>query len=383
MSCRIAFFWFAFVAAVAQAETAYLIGNSLTYDSQGSGLAQATSGLEAIAAQDGVDLEAGFHIDFGKALIDIWSDPNGENVMDPDIWPTALLSSYDFVTLQPHQGTLSTLSTDRQNITNFIDYAAGSPVFFVLQTWPEDDPNEPGWPYSEYWTETVVDDPATPTIKKRQYFDHLMAHTRADNADTTIWMIPTGEVLYELDQQIQAGTLPDVESRSDFMRDEEHMDRAIGRYMATTTLYATMFQKDPRGNTPPSGYFTNGHPLTPALLEAINETIWDVVSSSPWTGYSDFNRDGLIDGADLAEWETSGTSGQNFLAWQRQVTYGPQIQSVPEPATLSLLLIALACVFGSPVAVSVMPSTPRVGSGQFWRSSKPRCREPERALFWP
>ena len=319
----------------------YHIGNSLTYDSQGN-FVDMTSGLEAIAAAGGHALTAGYHVDNSQALDVIWNDPNGVNLFDPNFWPNALLSSYDFITLQPHQRVPSTLGSDRQHVSDFIGYAAGSPDVFVLQTWPTDE----NWPYSNYWLSPVVDDPNTPTTKQRQYFDHLMNQVRADNPGTTIWMVPSGEVLYELDQQITAGTLPDVTSLSDFFRDRQHMDRGIGRYMAATTLAATMLQFDPRGLTPPAGFFIAGTtPMTPALVEAVNQTIWSVISSSPWSGYSDFDRDGDIDHVDLATWESSGRPGADFLAWQLQSANAQQAvasqQSIPEPSSALLLLQVL------------------------------------------
>lgn len=306
--------------------TSYHIGNSLTYDSQGNFMGE-TSGLEAIAAQGGHSLTAGYHVDSSRPLSVIWNDPNGVNAMDPAIWPVALQSPYDYVTLQPHQTVGSTLGSDRTAITNFVNYAAGDPVFYVLETWPkDDDPNEPGWPF-DTWTDSVVDDPNTRTVKKRQYFDHLMTHTRADNPDTTIWMVPTGEVLYELNARIEEGTLPDVIQIEDLFRDDQHLDKAAGRYTAALTLYSTMFQVDPRGLEVPSGMFLGQTALTNALAAAIQDTVWDVISNSEWSGYSDFNRDGLINGADLATWENSNRPGVDFLAWQRQVSFDQPISA--------------------------------------------------------
>jgi hypothetical protein len=76
---------------------------------------------------------------------------------------------------------------------------------------------------------------------------------------------------------------------------------------------------------------------------------------------ADFNRDGQVDGADLAQWQSSYgvdgfgdangdavTDGADFLVWQRHVSGAPSspTESVPEPNALSLLAIvglAFAC----------------------------------------
>jgi len=75
---------------------------------------------------------------------------------------------------------------------------------------------------------------------------------------------------------------------------------------------------------------------------------------APWAT-ADFNRDGRVDGADLAQWQDDfGTSafsdadgdgdsdGEDFLAWQRQFapdSASPQQRSVPEPSPVALVAV--------------------------------------------
>ena len=71
----------------------------------------------------------------------------------------------------------------------------------------------------------------------------------------------------------------------------------------------------------------------------------------------DFDEDGEVDAADLAQWrgdfglnalsdaDNDGDSdGADFLAWQRQLGSGPPVTAastlVPEPATVALLALA-------------------------------------------
>ena len=76
---------------------------------------------------------------------------------------------------------------------------------------------------------------------------------------------------------------------------------------------------------------------------------------------ADFNRDGSVDRDDLAEWRAdvgknagsnadgdNDSDGNDFLAWQRQLTPGatPTVSGVPEPAAAMLVLAALLGLAG-------------------------------------
>lgn len=364
-TCRTCFTCLAFILVLgsgAYGVQSYHVGNSLTNDTMGN-LKSGVLGIEALAAQGGDLLDVGAHIDSSQPLHTIWNDPNGVDLLFGTFgtFDVALpMNNWDYVTLQPHTSLGSTQGSDRTHISNFINLTKSNPLydstnFFVLQTWPR----ASQWPYSDFWISESVDNPNTPTLMKRQYFDNLMPQVKADNPGTSVWMIPTGEVLYELDQQVLAGTLPDVTSHSDFWRDTIHMSFSIGRYVAATTAYATMFKKDVRGQQPPALFFAGEPTLTPALLDAINETIWDVLTRNPWSGLSDFNNDSSIDGLDLTTWEAAYgisdaadsngdglTSGLDFLAWQIQFSNSQQAiasqHSIPEPVAALLLLQVLA-----------------------------------------
>jgi len=69
----------------------------------------------------------------------------------------------------------------------------------------------------------------------------------------------------------------------------------------------------------------------------------------------DFNGDGIVDAADLAEWESGfgnqpEFAGDDFLAWQRQYDAGTSVagaaQVVPEPASFTGWLLALLVAAG-------------------------------------
>jgi hypothetical protein len=82
------------------------------------------------------------------------------------------------------------------------------------------------------------------------------------------------------------------------------------------------------------------------------------------TGLSqgDANRNGIVDGTDLAEWRTHFgadgdwsdanfdadgiVDGTDFLAWQRNVGAAAPVGAVPEPAAAALMATMVACVAG-------------------------------------
>ena len=75
-------------------------------------------------------------------------------------------------------------------------------------------------------------------------------------------------------------------------------------------------------------------------------------------GEADFNRDGVVDGEDLAVWNSAygvnndadansdgASDGADFLVWQRQYGYGLPVAmatAIPEPTTGALLVTATA-----------------------------------------
>jgi len=327
----------------------YHVGNSLTNDTMGNHI-DGVLGIQSVAELGGHDLDIGYHIDSSQALHTIWADPNEVDLTFGDFgkFDEALpTNNWDYVTLQPHLSFGSTQGLDLIHLNNFIGLTESNPSydgtnFFVLQTWPR----ASQWPYVDFWESESIDAPSTSTLMKRQYFDNLMPQVKASNPGTSVWMIPTGEVLYELHQQFNAGTLPDVNSNLDFFRPSGsgvdngiHMSLTIGRYIAATTAYATMFREDVRGQEAPDIFLSEEPTLTPALVDAINETIWDVITRNPWTGLSDFNDDSAINGLDLTNWEAAyGTndtgdsngdgvsSGGDFLRWQQSYT-GPPLLS--------------------------------------------------------
>jgi hypothetical protein len=99
------------------------------------------------------------------------------------------------------------------------------------------------------------------------------------------------------------------------------------------------------------------------LLFEVQYTANSVILFVDDTYEADFNRDGVVDGEDLAVWNSAygvnsdadansdGLSdGADFLVWQRQYGFGLPVAmaavmatAIPEPSTAALLLIAAGC----------------------------------------
>lgn len=97
-----------------------------------------------------------------------------------------------------------------------------------------------------------------------------------------LYVIPVGEVFYEIDKKLRAGSYPGFGDINDFYRDNVHIRRDVGRFTVATTAFATMFKINPKGmGLPPTGFpnppyyfLDNGSTLlTDELRELIQETV--------------------------------------------------------------------------------------------------------------
>ncbi|QEG34705.1 hypothetical protein [Bythopirellula goksoeyrii] len=344
------------VAANAQ-YTSYHIGNSLTYDSLGN-VKKTTnnSGFQEIAAFYGQTQAIGFHVDGGQPLHAIWNNPLGvPGSSDDDLdetrepyngYSNALPNySWDAVVLEPYFSQGATLGSDKQMLANFAGITSSSPWFYIMQVWPQTTWGD----YQTYWDGPSLDSDSTPTQPRREFYQNLMG-----DLDNRYRMIPTGEVIYEIAKALATDAYPELAGLSiynpadddlSFHRDTIHLSADLGRYVATATMYSTMHKQDIRGLVPPSNIF-DPLVLTPSIADRLNSIIWDVVSSSPYSGIADFNDDGYVNATDLTLWQNEfGTTydGSDFLNWQRQLLGGSNLLAsavpVPEPTSLALFVV--------------------------------------------
>ncbi|MGD2174882.1 MAG: hypothetical protein PVJ27_05725 [Candidatus Brocadiaceae bacterium] len=197
--------------------------------------------------------------------------------------------------------------------------------FYIYATWPgageilEQD-GEPT--YASYW-----DDAYGGEVQAcRDFYDRLVRRLNEHHPDlpVPVRMIPVGDVLARLDEKIRSGRLPGIESfyarnqkyfiksrrnnknPSPFgpgqfarragvlnfyadgihMNDQPHNGRdsgTIGSYVSALTHYATLTGESPLGLT--TGPYEQFDPQKDAeLIRALQEAVWEVVSTHPHTG---------------------------------------------------------------------------------------------------
>lgn len=248
----------------ASAEAIYYIGNSLTWD---AGL---SSRVEPYAGERGHEVTTGHHIRCNQSLDYIWNNPTDVCVSSPAPYGThgnALPNfEWDVVTLQPFQDVLDGEAGAINRIGQFIEATEGSPQYYVYSAWMNG-ANSPSFDYSTRWDR----DASVGGTFTRDWFEQLM--TGLDGTD--VLMIPIGDVLYEVDQRAKAGNLPGLNSARDLYRDDTHLN-VTGQNIAAWTVVSTVWRESPMGLSTPQG-------MSPELALALQETVWDVVSTHSYT----------------------------------------------------------------------------------------------------
>ena len=249
----------------ASADTAYYVGNSLTWD---AGL---FTRVTPLAGELGHDITTGHHICCNATLDYIWSNPTDVCVASPEPYGmhgNALPNyAFDFVTLQPFNDVLAGESGAISRINDFRAATQGTPQFYVYQAWPNG-ASSPSFDYSAKW-----DRPASVGgTFTRDWFAQLMPAVAPDG----VLIIPAGEVLYTIDQRAKAGLIPGINSAKDLYRDDTHMT-TTGGYVAALAVVSTVYATSPIGLS---------HPDTISAEQALalQTAVWDVVSTHPFTG---------------------------------------------------------------------------------------------------
>lgn len=253
------------LASSAGADAIYYVGNSLTWDAGPIGR------IDALAGERGHAITTGHHICCNATLNYIWNNPTDVCVPSPAPYGThgnALPNfQWDVVTLQPFYEVLEGESGAINCIRNFMDATLGAPQFYVYSAWPNGSSNL-SFNYSALWDRPA----AQGGTFTREWFDQLMTAVAPDG----VLMIPAGEVLYQIDQRAKAGQVPGISSARDLYRDDTHMTTA-GGYLAALTVISTVYAESPVGLTHPAE-------VSDELALVLQQTVWDVVSTHPFTG---------------------------------------------------------------------------------------------------
>ncbi|MFO7957660.1 MAG: hypothetical protein R6X33_11245 [Candidatus Brocadiia bacterium] len=127
----------------------------------------------------------------------------------------------------------------------------------------------------------------------RKKFAHMWREGRLE-------LIPVGDVFFALDRKIRNGHLEGLQGIGDYYTNGVHIRSGLPRYTTAATFYAVLFRQHPRSldwriYDERANYLnTDGWvccqkdlgvhlDITEKRAEAVNETIWDVVTNHPYT----------------------------------------------------------------------------------------------------
>jgi len=125
-------------------------------------------------------------------------------------------------------------------------------------------------------------------------------------AEKRLALIPIGDVFLALDKKMRAGEVPGIENVGFFSRDGGHVRAGLPRYTLAATCFAVMFRAHPKAldysiyndlanytneNIKQLGFGGYVHQpdlgvlleITPERAKIVNETVWEVVRSHPYT----------------------------------------------------------------------------------------------------
>lgn len=255
-------------------------------------------------------------------------DKNHYNMKAPrrfGLYDTALVDhKWDKCVFQFYE---SNLHDDYNTICAFIDLALENKTceeFYIYSTWPMRPKkmadgekmalniDYPGvWDREYPYTHEDTGKASKQNSISRNYTAKLMALLNEKYAELEhpIRLIPAGEVLYALDKKIKANTLPGLaelaERQPDLVPglDEDttmqdginvlyadpihlnpipHQSNTVGIFTSGSTVFTVLSGENPTGmSAAPYGL---DDPKDKVLTEAIQSTIWDVVTSEPLTG---------------------------------------------------------------------------------------------------
>jgi uncharacterized protein (DUF2141 family) len=264
----------------------YMIGNSLTDQVR-------YSGFQALAESRGKSHIWGRSMVPGAPLEFFVNNPTTGFEQEPFGYYQNAFSNYqwDVVTLQPYDRHLydEGLMGDIPALDILLaPLQAVSPNVqtYIYAQWPLH--NGLDWdtqwlrPYTGSWDGTY---------RTQAYYELLTneLHTAEPSLKVPL-MIPVGHVMYALNKRMKAGLVPGYTSITQFYTDETHLNN-VGSYLVALTFFATIYQENPLGLPIPQEYQPDptrsyDQPLSSELAAILQDTVWDVVTTTPLSGVS-------------------------------------------------------------------------------------------------
>lgn len=298
---------------LAQQKRVFLIGNSVTdgvnYD-----------GLDALASSRSKIQTTARHMIPGSPLQLLWESRNGTSGFTtiPFGFPQQAFTNYqwDNITLQPFDRLLEGTDGDLEMINNYINLAkTNSPnvQFHIFARYPRtpgdvspSDNTLTAATWNNIWNTTYVDDWGG-ARETKDYFEKLLVRVKATSViNKPVLIVPCGDVMKALNDKMAAGQIPGYTKIWQVYADGIHMNN-IGSYILACTFYASLYKDSPVGIGVPTQYGA----ISSTLANAIQQTVWEVVSNHPYAGISTAGMV-AVTGVTLSQTNTAVAINQNF-----------------------------------------------------------------------
>lgn len=232
----------------------------------------------------------GRHMIPGAPLSWIWDHPDSGFTEQPFGRYRKALTDYqwDVVTLQPFDRLLEgSEDSDFVVAKRFIDLMLPkSPrvTVYIYSRWPRK--NEDGSiDYEAKWLRRYS--PAWDgSNESKEYFELLLARLREayPSLRNRLFLVPVGDVMLELDRKMKRGEVPGYTNIAQVYADGIHLNE-VGSYIVGCTFFSTLFRQSPvRFSPEPYGV------KEPALVQTIQDTVWQVVRNHPLAGVARKNE---------------------------------------------------------------------------------------------
>jgi hypothetical protein len=252
----------------------YFVGNSLS--------GQTGMPIPDLAASSGQPIAGAIHMLSGCGLATIEANPNVTSIPPSPVYGyfgTALPDfNWSAVTLEPYG---EAFAPGRQAADYFIGLTHENPTnqstkFFMLSVWPQGPDFSPN--YDTSWNapyDPATDDPSGRW--SRQYSLAMLNAMRSDNPASSIAMVPSGEVLYQVNALAKQGKFTSIHSVADLYVDPYHLT-SVGCYIAGMTWFDTAMKRSAEGLPLPASMNLSGLPPEDALL--LQQTVWNVLTAN-------------------------------------------------------------------------------------------------------
>jgi len=165
-------------------------------------------------------------------------------------------------------------------------------------------PDRDGFDYAKQWTSPYLGDHEKPWTladykhwRTRDYTEQVFEGIKANFPqlweNRRLHHLPGGELFFRLNEKMQAGDFPGIDSITEFYTDVQHVRAGAANYAVATLFYTGFFNEKPDGlnyaiYNEQSRYGEDGShdfgeviEITPERAKVINETVWNLLQDHP------------------------------------------------------------------------------------------------------